>query len=296
VIWLKPRGLNQLLGFMMPKEVHRYNKFVADNVAMAIKEPLQGSRGSILYSLSLIKDPGHQKPALSSEELLSEAHLLNIAGRDTTAITTSALFFYLCHNARVYDRVTHEIRSKFSTPQSIYPGRVLSSCHYLRACINEALRMAPPGTSEYPRKVLRPGAMIDGNFYPEGVVVGSGAWATGYNQTLYGDPEKYRPERWIVCEETGPSEEEVDRLKAGFHPFFQGPGKCPGQQIAMTELMMIVGRTLFRTDVRLLPGSNVGAGVPSLGWGRTLSDQYQLEDAYMAIRKGPLVQFRRRVI
>ena len=156
--------------------------------------------------------------------------------------------------------------------------------------------MSPPGTSEYPRKILHGGATIDGRFYPAGIIVGTGAWAISYNEAVYGDANIYRPERWIACEESGPSAEEVDRLKAGFHPFFQGAGKCPGQQIAMIELMMIIGRTLHRTDVRLAPGSTLGAGVPSRGWGRRLSNQYQLEDAYMARREGPLVQFKRRDI
>jgi len=279
--------------------MHDYEKFVADSVAHSVitgKEKRRSdSHGNIIHALSTIEDPATHKPALSMKELLSEAHLLNISGRATTAFLVSALVFYICHNPRVYKKLTQEIRAAFATPQDICPGKSLSSCYYLKACINETFRMAPPGTGDFPRKILRPGATIDGIFYPAGTVVGISEWAAGYNEAIYHDAGAYRPERWIMCED-GPSADEVEVLKAGFHPFSQGPGKCPGQQIAMTELMMILGRTLHRADIRLTPGSTLGEGAPGLGWGRRRRDQYQLEDLFLAAREGPSVQFKRRAV
>lgn len=285
---------------MAPREVQQYYDFVARGVAqgLALERKSQSShvREDIFHFLCTATDPNTGAPAYSLEELLAETHLLIIAGRDTTATTISALFFYICRDPRVYNKLTREIRTTFTSAEEIRPGPALTSSTYLRACIDEALRMAPPGPSEFPRVVLRGGMSIDGEYYPEGVVVGTAGWANGHSEEFYGDANTYRPERWLVSEENDITADEVARLKNGFNPFLKGSGSCIGQHIAITELMMLLGRTLFRMDVRIVPGSALGEGNPSLGWGRRLGNQFQLRDAYMAIREGPLVQFRKRVI
>ncbi|KAF1949995.1 benzoate 4-monooxygenase cytochrome P450 [Byssothecium circinans] len=299
IVWLKPRGLNALLEKFAPREVQHYYDFVAESVAQGLeasKTPPSGkSRDDIFHFLCTATDPDTGRSAFSEEELLSETHLLNIAGRDTTVCTISALFFYLTHNRSVYDKVAQEIRSTFTSPEEVLPGGLLNSCTYARACIQETLRLAPPGPSELPRVVLPGGMKIDGNYYPEGTIVGTAGWANGHNDEVFGDAEVYRPERWIVSSETGVSSANVAELKEGFHPFLKGPGSCLGQHLALMELMMVLGRTLLRMDFELAPGNELREETRGRVWGRR-KNQYQLDDAYMAIGQGPMVHFRERLL
>ncbi|KAF2022426.1 benzoate 4-monooxygenase cytochrome P450 [Aaosphaeria arxii CBS 175.79] len=299
IVWLKPRGLNALLERFAPREVQHYYDFVASSVAQGLEASKSASTSSstpredIFHFLCTSIDPESGKPAFTEEELLSETHLLNIAGRDTTVCTISALFHYLSQNRAVYDKVAQEVRETFTEPEEVLPGARLNSCAYVRACIWETLRLAPPGPSELPRVILKGGMTIDGEFYPEGTIVGTAGWANGHNDGVYGDAEVFRPERWIVSVETGVTAEEVARLKEGFHPFLKGPGGCLGQHLALMELNMILGRTLLRMDFEGMEASGIGDERVGKEWGRW-KGQYQLDDAYMAIGKGPMVRFRKR--
>ena len=302
IVWLKPRGLNFLLEKILPHEIRQYYDFLDGSVKERIRLEQEVSSSSrdaegkkdIFHYLYHAKDPETGNPAYSGEELLAEAHLLIRAGSDTTSVSLCGLFFYLTHYPLVYSKVVSEIRSTFQSVEEIVEGSSLASCVYLRACIDEAMRMSPAAPGELSRTVLSGGLVVDGDFLPEGAMVGTAGWADGRNEENFGDPGLYRPERWIVDEESGNTADDVARVRACFHPFSAGPGICVGRNLAWLEILLVVSRTLYRMDVRLAPGSTLGEGAPELGWGRRDKNQFQLLDAFVAIRQGPLLQFRRR--
>jgi cytochrome P450 len=76
-------------------------------------------------------------------------------------------------------------------------GSKLASCVYLYACIDECLRMSPGGPSEFAREILPGGTTINGEYFPKSVVVGCAHWAMGHNEEAFGDPNRFRPERYI---------------------------------------------------------------------------------------------------
>ena len=302
VLWLKPRGLYQVLNWLMPKEIRFYYDFIGHCVTERSKQeedlqrPGQGKdiRKDMFYYLYHAKDPESGQPAYSKDELVAEASLLTIAGSDTTSITLCGFFFYITHYPHVYSKLVQHIRNTFASVDEIVEGHKLSSCHYLRACLDEALRLTPSSPSEFARTILPGGQEIDGEIYPEGVSVGTPSWAYGRNDEVYGDASIYRPERWVVDEANGITAESVAQIKSGFHPFAAGPGNCVGQNLAILEMMLVTARTLYRMDVRLAPGSTLGEGTSELGWGRRDKNQFQVEDGYVSIRHGPMVQFRQR--
>lgn len=301
-IWFKNRGLNYLLDLITPKDVKDFESFVAESVAMrrkkAEEQEKQGLsedevRKDMFYYLFQAKGPNGE-PAYSPKELESEANLLVVAGSDTTSIVLCALFFYLTRYPHVYTKLIKEIRNTFQSIDEIHSGATLTSCQYLRACIDETMRMNVPLTTELPREVLSGGLEIDGQYIPEGTTVGTCGWAFTHNEEVFQDPEIYRPERWIVDETSGVTTEDVDRAKSAFFPFSSGPTNCVGKNLAILELLITAAKTLYQMDVRAFPGDTRGEGSPELGWGRRNRKQYQVFDAYLALRDGPVVQFRKR--
>jgi cytochrome P450 len=251
--------LNGLVEALAPQEIREHYAFVeelvkrrmADNeTRKAEKKPIE--REDMLHFLCNAKDPDSGKSAFEFKELLAEANLLILAGSDTTSITVSSIFFYISHTKRVYLKLVKEIRETFSKPEAIVYGADLLGCKYLRACIDETLRVAPAGPSELPREILAGGMKIDGDHYPQGIIVGTPNWAMGRNEEHYGDAYTFRPERWIVSDSLDSlnTEEDVLRLRRGLHTFLKGPGDCVGQKLAMLQLSMVVARTLWRLDVR----------------------------------------------
>ena len=302
LLWLKPRGLNRLLKVIAPSDIKAYFAFIEESVSARIKaeevsQQLSKEGGEprqdMFHFLFQAVDPDTGKKAYSRQVLFAEANLLVVAGSDTTAITISSFFFYIVRNQRPYAKLVKEIRSTFDSADQIVGGSKLSSCKYLRACVDETLRMTPAVPSELSRTVLAGGQMIDGEIYPAGVTVGSSEWSSGRSDE-FGDPNVYRPERWIVDEEAGVTAEEVARISTYVHPFSAGWCNCVGQKLAMLELLVTVARTLFRLDVRGEPGSTLGEGSPELGWGKRERKNFQLFDANISLREGPMVQFRKR--
>lgn len=289
---------------MIPPTIKNYYAFVEEMVIQRLKEQRKREtektpigREDMLHFLCSAKDPDTGAPAFGRKELLAEANLLIMAGSDTTSITISSLFFYLTHNRRAFLKLVKEIREMFKDVEDIVHGpRLLTDCKYLRACIDETLRLSPAGPSELPRDVLPGGTTINGEHYPAGVVVGTPNWAMGRNEEHYGDAYTFRPERWIVSDELESlnPDEDVRRLRRGLHTFLKGPGDCVGQKLAMLQMSIVIARTLWRMDLRLAPGKDVGAGNAKLGWGQRDPRQYVLGDAYIALHQGPVVQVRAR--
>lgn len=301
LMWLKPKGLNRLLNMLTPSDVKAYFAFLDESIAARSKaeqvsEQLSKDgkevRQDMFHFIFQAVDPDTGKRAYSPRELWSEVGLLVGAGSDTTAVTLSSFFFYIVRNPTLYGKLVKEIRSTFNSAEEIVSGPKLSSCKYLRACIDETLRISPVVTSGLYRTVLPGGQNINGEFYPAGITVTTSGWSSGRSDE-YGDPNVYRPERWIVNEEAGVTAEDVARISTYMRPFSAGWSNCVGQNLAILEMLLIIARTLFRLDVRAAPGSTLGEGNPDLGWGRN-RNEYQLFDAFISLVDGPMVQFKTR--
>ncbi|KAI1659965.1 cytochrome P450 [Daldinia decipiens] len=301
IIWLMPRGLGKLFALLTPAPIRQYKQFVYDSVTerIALHREQAGKteveqRQDMFYFLCEARNPDTGLPAYKEAELRAKANLLIVAGSDTASVALSGMLFYVTGDSWRYQKLVQEIRTEFETPDDIVYGPKLSSLVYLRACIEEGMRLSPAVPGDLPREVLSGGLEIQGEYFPPGTIVGITNWALSRNQEVYGDPELFRPERWIVDEATGVTEEDVNRARSSSHPFAGGPGRCLGQNFAMMEMMIILARTLHRFDVRREPGSTLGSGRPEYGWGARDSKQFHLTDAYISIRRGPMLQFRKR--
>jgi cytochrome P450 len=293
--WLRPRGLSKLLEAARPAPVKVYDDFVESAVGERLRRERASqanpehvkTREDMFHFLCSAKNPEQPNlPAFSDLDIVGETRLLLVAGSDSTSVTMSGLFYYLSHYPKVLAKLRNEIITTFENTHDIVTGQALQSCKYTRACIDEAMRMCPAGTSELPREVLAGGMYIDSAYYPEGTVVGTARWADGFNQELYGDADIFRPERWIVG--NGNTQDNVTHIRTAFQPFSVGPFNCAGTKFALQELMLMVAKTVHRLEFRIAPGSTLGEG------GGTVP-QFQLKDAYISIKDGPMMQFRKRV-
>lgn len=106
----------------------------------------------------------------------------------------------------------------------------------------------------------------------------------------------FRPERWIVDPSNGVTEEDVARARLAFNPFTIGVGNCVGQKFAMEELLLVSSKTLRRMDIRLVEDNYFGGGSKEEVWGARDKNQIRLRDCFVAVRDGPMVQFKERIL
>ena len=302
LFWLKPRGLDRLIDIITPSKAKAYLRFIdeivatrtnAEQVSERLSKDGKDVRQDMFHFVYQAVNPETGKRAYSHVELMAEINLLVTAGSDTTAVIISAFFFYIVRQPRIYKRLLKEILDTFDSADEIVGGLKLSSCKYLRACIDETLRITSVIPSGLPRTVLPGGQMIDGEFYPSGITVTTIGWVCGRSDE-FGDPNVFRPERWIEDEETGVTAEDIARISTYSRPFSYGWSTCVGQNLAILELSLTIARTLFRFDVRGEPGNTLGEGNPDMGWGSRNKNNFQVTDTFIAMRDGPMVQFKRR--
>ncbi|RSM14651.1 hypothetical protein CEP52_001323 [Fusarium oligoseptatum] len=279
-VWLKPRGLNQLLAAAAPPALKNWQTFVEKD---------------FFHYLFKAVDPETGK-GYSQDELFGESESLIIAGSDTTAISTAAAFFYLSRNPEVQQKLADEITSTFSSLDEIKSGPTLHSCKYLRAFIEENLRMSPPVPADLSREVEKGGIVVDGKYIPEGIKVSTVSYCMHHNPEYFPEPFKFKPERWIVDEDdtTGASAESVALVQSAYMPFSAGPRGCIGKNLAYLEMNLVLAKVIYNFEIRRDPTSNLGGGNPEAVEGRRTVDQYQLGDIFVGIRDGPMVQLAKR--
>lgn len=256
-------------------------------------------RADIFGGLATAKDP-HTGEGFSTHDMISESITLMVAGSDTSSTAIASTLFYLADNPHAYHKAAAEVRQAFAhrpirgTPSGVADGPELSSCTYLRACVDEALRMSPPNGGALTREVLAAeGAMIGGHHVPRGCNVGVPLYAIHHDARYYPQPFAYRPERWLEDDGTGGS---VEKARHAFNPFSLGMRGCLGKGLAYHEVMTTVATVLYLGDFRFAEGElgRVGRGVPGAAYGRHRANEYQLRDHITGQKQGPWLCFTRR--
>jgi cytochrome P450 len=208
-------------------------------------------------------------------------------GSDTSSTGIAAAFFYLSRYPRAYERVAREVREKLPAAEDVSQGPKLLSCTYLRACIQEALRLAPAASGAMWREALPGGLHIASQdlYIPPGSEVGTGIFSLNHNKDYFPEPLTYRPERWIPGET---SEDEVAKAKAAFATFSFGPRNCVGKGLAMIEISLAVAAVIRSYDFRRADSS---LGTVGEGSGM-LKGQYDTKWAFTSLKDGPYIQFK----
>lgn len=236
---------------------------------------------------------------LRKSDLWSEALFMIPAGGDTAGTTLTALFFYLSRTPAAYKRLAEEIRAAFPSGKDISSGATLNGCRYLRACIDEALRISPPVTGTLWRQQSvddKEPLFIDGHFIPRGTHVAVSIYAVHHNPEYFPDPYVFKPERWLSPEEGGPDEETRQKQNAAFAPFSLGYRGCAGKPMAYMEVNLVIAKTLFYFDFEKAPGAagEVGQGKPGDEDGRDRPEEFQLMDSFTSTHSGPNLVFHPR--
>ncbi|KAK5633897.1 hypothetical protein RRF57_009611 [Xylaria bambusicola] len=188
----------------------------------------QYTRRTTQSSLPVIFDFLQSLPA---DQQKAEAINMFIAGSDTTAFTLTTALFHILQLPEVKKTLVECLDEEFGKAETIPSLLQLEQVKYLRACINEALRlgMAVPGI--LPRIVPKRAQpfIVDGKVAPPGTLVGISAYTMNTDPQVWGpDAKSFNPARWL-----GPNAKE---LEAYMCTFSKGARQCIGINVAYAEL------------------------------------------------------------
>lgn len=253
-------------------------------------------RDSEFWSESIFFLPaGSFFPCTSAKEVARR--WLTGLGGDTTTTCMAAVFFYLSRNPDCYKRVSEEIRSAFKTGAEIRDNQQLKDCCYLRACIDETLRISPPvpGALWREQSPTDPTPLIvDGHVIPRGTEVGVSTYSLHHNPEYFSDPFSFKPERWL---EDMP-EAKRTTMREAFNPFSLGARGCAGKVMAYMEASMAIAKTLWYFDFEPAPGAQghdgFAGGTEGDTKGRGRTSEFQLHDIFSTTHDGPNLVFHPR--
>lgn len=200
-----------------------------------------------------------ENPELYTDKKLRDA-ILNfvIAGRDTTAVTLSWLFWLLAKNPCAEDKIVQELEEvershvglsitdhndgcdRLAKYSQLLTYDTLSKMHYLQAAITESLRLYP-AVPLNGKTAVSDDILPDGNKVTRGNVINYVPYAMGRMQRLWGDDAlDFKPERWL-------NKDGVFQPQSPFKfvAFQAGPRICLGKDSAYLQ-MKIAAATLLR--------------------------------------------------
>ncbi|KAK1590715.1 putative cytochrome P450 [Colletotrichum navitas] len=282
-------AVGRLDKYLFARSIEARNRFLGF-LASLLKSRSKASfsdNGNVFSYLETAKDPDGES-TLNQAEIRAESATLVVAGSDTSSTTLAATMFYLGGNPKAYARLNHEIRSTFGSVEDIRLGGELSSCHYLKACIDEALRMSPPVGGALWREVQPGGMTVDSVFLPEGIDVGTSIYSLHHHDAYFDSPFEYRPERWLVGE-GGSTKESVELARTAFKPFSSGPRSCVGKGFAYHEIMLTLAHILYRFDFSADPKDQ-----KSTGGSTGNANEFQMWDHVTSAKVGPWLRFHAR--
>lgn len=199
----------------------------------------------------LNENPGSKGiPAPFKSAALAQIKLFVFAGHDTTSTATVYNFHLLSKHPEVLQKVREEhdtVLGPVSDTPSLLASKpqVLNQLTYTLASIKEALRLYPTVST------IRSGqpdlhlTSVEGQLFPtESCMVWGDHYSNHHNPTIWNRPEEYIPERWL-CKEG----DSLYPPKHAWRPFEKGPRNCIGQELALTEIKLILALTIREFDV-----------------------------------------------
>ncbi|TGJ78509.1 hypothetical protein E0Z10_g10253 [Xylaria hypoxylon] len=287
---LKRLGLHHLIGVADTKARLEYARILYHIIGTRLSEPTHAHND--LYSF-VTDHLDNAADGIQTSELWSEAVFFFPAAGDTTTTVISALFFYLSRNPTAYKRLATEIRNTFKYYEDIRGGQQLTGCRYLRACIDEALRISPPASGTLWREPYNDGepVIIDGHIIPPGTQVGVSAYSLHHNEDYFAKPFEYDPDRWLIEDEAN-----LSLMHSAFAPFSLGARGCAGKSMTYLETGLVIAKTIWLFDFEIAPGKLgiVGEGVPGRRGERGRPNEFQLYDTLGSRHDGPNLIFHLR--
>lgn len=169
-----------------------------------------------------------------------------VAGTDTMTAMIVWVMTELARNPDVMEKVQQELRNAIQNKGYVEEDD-LSNLEYFKAVVKETFRLHPPGPILIPRESLEKNTIEGYDILPN-TIISLNLWAIGRDPEFWDDPDSYKPERFL-----GSS---VNFLGHDFQfiPFGSGKRVCPGLNLGVAVLELLVANLIYSFDWELPKG------------------------------------------
>ena len=247
--WSPPNWGRLLDPFRHPR-LANLNQNLRDQLKPLIESQLKSHEGDkgpkTINGLAIktyIKETGSETIPISCidneflDVTIENLKIFLFAGYDTTASTLCFAYNHLGQHPHVMERLRKEHGEvlgpdpTYATSKISETPTILNQLVYTTAIIKETLRLEPPIGS--PTFFLRHPETRQ-ELPTDGFILFSASKAIRRNPRFWADPDKFIPERWL----------QPDFHRTAYRPFELGPRGCIGQELALTELRLLLAMTV----------------------------------------------------
>ncbi|KAF3402712.1 Trichodiene oxygenase [Talaromyces pinophilus] len=180
------------------------------------------------------------------DRLVDEGTVILLAGTDTSSRSLAITMFYLLNNPHCLARMRHELETSLPLNKGhVYPLAQLEKLPYLTGVIQEGFRLSFGPVSRMPRIATQDALVYNGWTIPPGTAVSMSTMFMHLDKTIYPNPTKFDPERWIRATEQGVN------LNKYLTTFSKGSRMCLGMNMAYAEFYMTLARIVLTYDMEL---------------------------------------------
>ncbi|KAL2827741.1 cytochrome P450 [Aspergillus cavernicola] len=183
---------------------------------------------------------------LDPGEIMVKCAVIMNAGSETNTAALVSVIYHIYKHPLVLRKLREELDNAVPviTRQHIPTYHSIATLPYLRACVDEGLRIQPAST-QGSRVVPKGGRMIAGRFVEEGVTVSVlPTYTLLQDPNAFQNPFEYNPDRWLSGDKS--------KLHAAFYPFSHGPRACIGRNISYFEQVLAVATIVRLFDIEML--------------------------------------------
>ena len=181
-------------------------------------------------------------------EVVAEVNVMMNAGSVTTAIAMANVLHQLLKHPSILEKLRKEIDAVMEDDEVVAPYEKVRNLPYLRACLDESLRLFPPTSHGLTRATPAEGSVILGDFVAGDTTVSMSSLVAHRDESVFPESEKFIPERWLG--------EKGKELQPYFIAFSAGARGCIGRNISYLEQTILLASVLHRYEFAL----------PSPGW------------------------------
>ncbi|EEP75422.1 predicted protein [Uncinocarpus reesii 1704] len=175
-----------------------------------------GERINDIFS-SLMDDTAGNAHNLEWGEVVAEISLA-VSGSSSTSNTIASTMQLLIENPQKLEKLQEELDSVMEPEEIIASYDKVKYLPYLRAVIDETLRLYPPISHGLPRETPKNGLQILDNWIAGNTTVSVSAYVAHRDPNAFPEPEKFMPERWLG--------DEGKQLQPNFIAFSAGARGC----------------------------------------------------------------------
>ena len=215
---------------------------VYNRATKRLKRHVNGEKLDDFFTV-LMGDKNGTPHNLEWGEIVAEINIMMNAGHDTTAIALRNALFFLLRNPKCLAKLREELDEVLEEDEVVAPYGKVKHLPYLRACIDESLRMLPPIVFGLPRRTPMEGTLILNEYVAGDTSVSISSFVIHHQESVFKDHNIYKPERWLG--------EEGKSLQPYFIPFSTGARGCIGRNISYLEQTVLIASLVHRFEFAL---------------------------------------------